>query len=63
MSIKEITCYQNDDGHIWTTLAQAEFWELVTSKVKKGASKTAAEVDYNMRNEGYESSYHPIGRD
>jgi len=40
MTIKEITCYQNDDGKIWTTLAQAEFWETIMMiKVKKPESK------------------------
>lgn len=40
--IKEITCYQNSDGHIWTTLEQAEFWETVLRKIKKVPSKEAA---------------------
>lgn len=26
MTIKEITCYQTEDGKIWTTVEQAEFW-------------------------------------
>lgn len=61
MTIKQITCYQTEDGRIWQTIAQAEFWEKIMLKNRQSPSKS--EPEYNMRNEGYENHYYPVGRD
>lgn len=49
-TIKEITCYQTEDGKIWTTVEQAEFWNKLT-KTSSG-SKAGIDTTYNFRNEG-----------
>lgn len=49
-TIKEITCYQTEDGKVWTTLEQAEFWEKLFKKSAK--IKVQPGTTYNFRNEG-----------
>lgn len=61
MTIKEITCFETEDGRIWKTIAQAEEWHKIILKSRQVSLKS--EPVYNMRNEGYENHYHPVGRD
>lgn len=62
MTINTIICYQTEDGKIWQTLAQAEFWEKFLSQANP-FKKDEKEKYYSMREEGYENKYYPVGRD
>lgn len=62
MTINTILCYQTEDGKIWQTLAQAEFWEKFISN-QTLFKKDEKEKYYSMREEGYENKYSPVGRD
>lgn len=63
MTIKEITAYETEDQRIWRTLRQAELWDKMLKTVKAKRLLDNYEIPYNMRNEGYENHYHPVGRD
>jgi hypothetical protein len=57
MTIKEITCYQTEDGKVWTTLKQAEFWEKIFAWNSKSGTTASSSSDqpkpeYNYRSQG-----------
>lgn len=51
-TIKEITCYQTEDGKIWTTVEQAEFWDKCIVSAAAGREAYKKDTTYNFRNEG-----------
>ncbi len=64
--IKTVMCHETTDGKLWRSIGQAELWQLMLDKMLSKPVEPAVHEsvpEYNMRNEGYENHYHPVGRD